>query len=247
MRILPFLLLLLFSCRHNIPANLTASEARKAENRATLAADSSALLPDTATVAELPPPATDTLPPIDYDTTQWTEVIRLDSTIRLDIRYATDNNFVGEKMYDCARCLLRPQVARAVVAAHRELREQGYGLKMYDCYRPRPYQWRLWNKVPDARYVADPRRGSAHNRGAAVDLTVVDSLGNELDMGTPYDFFGEKAYPAYTNLPDSVLANRRLLARVMQRHNFLPIRTEWWHFNYNGRRPEISDDTWGCE
>ncbi len=187
-----------------------------------------------------------TLPPIDFDTTEWAEVIRLDSTILLDLRYATDSNFVGEAMYECGRCLLRPRVARALVAAHQQLRTQGFGLKLYDCYRPRPIQYKLWEKMPDPRYVANPDRGSAHNRGAAIDLTLVDSTGTELDMGTPYDFFGPRAYPGYTDLPEEVLANRRLLSETLQQQNFLPIRTEWWHFNFNMTRPPLSDYLWQC-
>lgn len=191
-------------------------------------------------------PPVDTLPPIDYDTTAWTELIRLDSTFVLDIRYATDSNFVGEAMYDCGRCFLRPRVAKALAAAQGDLRPQGYRIKLYDCYRPRPIQYKLWEKVPDPRYVANPDRGSAHNRGAAVDLTLVDSLGQELDMGTPFDFFGERAYPGFRDLPEAVLRNRDLLSTTLQAHRFLPIRTEWWHFNYNMKRPELSDFVWNC-
>jgi D-alanyl-D-alanine dipeptidase len=191
--------------------------------------------------------ALETLPPIDYDTSQWTELIRLDSSIMLDIRYATPNNFVGEQLYDCGRCLLRPRVAQAIAAAHRELSEAGYGLKMYDCYRPRPYQQRLWDKVPDARYVARPSRGSVHNRGAAVDLTLFDrATGRELAMGTDYDFFGPEAHAAYAGLPDSVLAHRQLLQQTLRRHGFATIRTEWWHFDYRGPRYPLSDELWSC-
>ena len=192
------------------------------------------------------PPAQDTIVP-DYDTTQWLEVIHLDPTVRMDLRYATDNNFVGEQMYDCGRCWLRPKVARAVVRAHQNLQERGYGLKMYDCYRPGPYQQRLWDKVPDPRYVANPARGSVHSRGAAVDLTVVDfETGEELDMGTDYDFFGEAAYTTTTDLPAEVLANRQILQDALLAEGFLTIRTEWWHFNFSGPRYELSEDVWPC-
>lgn len=186
------------------------------------------------------------VPVYDYDTTEWLEVIALDSSIRLDIRYATANNFVGEVMYACGRCFLRPPVARAIVKIHRELREQGLGLKMYDCYRPRDVQWKLWRKVPDPRFVADPRKGSVHNRGGAVDLTIVDEQGAELPMGTDYDYFGREAYQNYTNLPDSVLANRRLLRTIMAKYSFAPISTEWWHYNYRSRHFPIADKEWNC-
>jgi len=183
----------------------------------------------------------------DYDTTEWTELTRLDSTIRLDLRYATTSNFVKAKMYDCGRCFLRPAVARAVVAAHRKLREQGLGLKMFDCYRPRPVQWKLWEKVPDPRYVADPRKGSMHNRGAAADLTIVDSTGHEPDMGTGFDFFGEEACHDYLNLPETVLENRKLLRNTMEENGFQLTRTEWWHYSYRPKFFPIGDWVWPCE
>ncbi|MFQ5448340.1 MAG: D-alanyl-D-alanine dipeptidase [Saprospiraceae bacterium] len=182
----------------------------------------------------------------DYDTTEWAELTQLDPTIRLDLRYATDNNFVKAQIYDCGRCFLRPSVARAVVAAHRQLQKQGLGLKMFDCYRPRPVQWKLWKMVPDPRYVADPRKGSMHNRGAAADLTVVDSTGRELDMGTGFDFFGEKAYHDFHGLPDNVLKNRQLLLNTMEQHGFRHIRTEWWHYSFQPETFPIADWVWPC-
>ncbi|MCO6487790.1 MAG: M15 family metallopeptidase [Phaeodactylibacter sp.] len=182
----------------------------------------------------------------DYDTARWTDLARLDTSIFIDMRYATTDNFVQEKMYECGRCILRPEAARAVAAAHRELQRQGLALKMLDCYRPHPIQWKLWEKVPDRRYVSDPRKGSMHNRGAAVDLTLADSTGRELPMGTPYDFFGPEAHPSYQALPDSVLANRALLRETMIRHGFRPIRTEWWHYSFGGKNYALSDMLWKC-
>ena len=183
----------------------------------------------------------------DYDTTLWTDIAHLDSSIVLDLKYATPDNFVKEKMYDCARCFLRPEVARRIVLIQKELQKKGYGLKMLDCFRPRPIQWKLWNKVPDPRYVSDPRKGSMHNRGAAVDLTLVDKNGNELDMGTPYDFFGRRAYSTFTNLPDSIMQRRKLLNLVMKNQKFHPIRTEWWHFSWKGKNYPLSDMLWKCK
>ncbi|MBK6932094.1 MAG: D-alanyl-D-alanine dipeptidase [Saprospirales bacterium] len=170
----------------------------------------------------------------------------LDTSIQLDIRYATTNNFTESKIYDCARCLLRIETARALVRAQRSLRQQGLSLKMYDCYRPRPYQQRLWDKVPDPNYVTPPEKGSMHSRGAAVDLTIVDAQGNELDMGTPYDYFGREAHTDYTNLPATALNNRRLLRRAMQSVGLRGIRTEWWHFSYQGKSFPLSDWVWEC-
>ena len=113
---------------------------------------------------------------VDYDTQKWTELSVLDNTITLDMRYATTNNFVKAQMYDCGRCFVRPEAAKAVAKAHKILKDKGYGgLKMFDCYRPRPYQKRLWDKMPDSRYVTPPWKGSQHTRGLAVDLS---SLGH---------------------------------------------------------------------
>ena len=211
----------------------------------------------TQSLANLPP-ATDTLPApamatklrpkpvIDYDTTKWLEMIALDSTIAVDVRYATANNFVGEPMYECGRCFFRPEVAQALLAAHRELQTKGMGLKFFDCYRPRPVQWKLWNKVPDPRFVADPRKGSVHNKGGAADLTIVYADGRELDMGVPFDFFGPEGYHDYAGFPDSVLQNRRLLRETMARHGLAHIRTEWWHYNYRPKSYRLSDWEWPC-
>lgn len=180
------------------------------------------------------------------DTTQWLEPGKLEPGIVLDIRYATTNNFVGEKLYPCQRCFLKPAVAKAIAGVHRELKKQGLGLKMFDCYRPHSVQWALWKKVPDPRYVADPRKGSMHNRGSAVDLTIVDSQGKELEMGTPYDYFGVEAYINYTNLPQKVLANRKLLRDVMVANGFRTTSTEWWHFSYTKAAYPIADMRWDC-
>ncbi len=190
------------------------------------------------------PPAPRT---IDYDSSQWRDILDEDPSILLDIRYATDNNFMQQKVYDCGRCFYRPAVAKALAEVQASLRPLGLGLKMFDCYRPAPYQQRLWDIMPDARYVARPEKGSVHGRGAAADLTLVQlDSGEELDMGTPYDFFGEAAYTTTTDLSPAVLANRQTLQEAMLAAGFLTIRTEWWHFNFSGPRYELSDWVWPC-
>ncbi|MFK8009628.1 MAG: M15 family metallopeptidase [Saprospiraceae bacterium] len=183
----------------------------------------------------------------DYDTTQWTDLHHLDSTIIIDMRYATTNNFVKEKMYDCSRCFLRPQVAKKIVEAHLMLQEGGLSLKMLDCFRPRPIQQKLWNKFKNPLYVTNPAKGSMHNRGAAVDLTIVDADGKQLDMGTAFDYFGKEAHHAYTKLSKEVLANRKLLLETMQAVELHPITTEWWHYSFRGKRYELSDMLWECD
>lgn len=175
------------------------------------------------------------------------ELTTLAPSIRLDIRYATPNNFTKAKIYDCARCLLRPEAAKALAEAQEILQKKGYSLKMFDCYRPRPYQQRLWDKVPNPDYVTPPAKGSMHSRGAAVDLTIVDAKGVELDMGTPYDFFGEKAHTDYTKLSATILANRDLLRKTLESVGFKGIRTEWWHFSFQKKQFPLADYVWPCE
>ncbi len=207
------------------------------------------------TIAETPPiEVKDTIPvhvpKFDYDTTKWLDLADLDPTIVMDLRYATANNFVEEKMYECGRCFMRPKAARKLVETHKALQEQGFALKMYDCYRPRPVQQKLWDKVPNPNYVARPWKGSEHNKGVAVDLTIVDKDGKELDMGTPYDFFGKEAHQTYTKFDNpEVVKNRQLLRRTLRKYGFKHIRTEWWHYSYKGKvvSRAISDMLWNCE
>jgi zinc D-Ala-D-Ala dipeptidase len=177
----------------------------------------------------------------------FVELISIDKSIKIDIKYATTDNFVKEKMYNCGKCFLRPEVADAIAKANKELNKKGLGLKMFDCYRPRPFQQKLWDKVPDDRYVTNPKKGSMHNRGAAVDLTLVDKNGKELDMGTPFDFFGEKAYQTCTTLPKEVLENRKTLNTALENVGFKTIRTEWWHFSYTKKKYQLSDWFWDCK
>lgn len=186
-------------------------------------------------------------PKPDYDTSQWIEITELLPEALIDLKYATTDNFVEEKMYECGRCFVRPAVGQALRDVQNELQKQGLRLKFFDCYRPRPIQWKLWEKVPDPRYVADPRKGSMHNRGAAVDITLVDAEGKELDMGTGFDFFGPQAYHNFTDLPPEVLNNRRLLKKTMEQHQFRPTSTEWWHYSYRPQSYPISDMLWACK
>jgi D-alanyl-D-alanine dipeptidase len=201
---------------------------------------------DTTPVEVIEPVA----PPPDYDTTLWTEVIRLDSSFVLDLRYATDSNFVGEQMYECGRCFLRPAAAHSLAKVQDSLEKRGLGLKLFDCYRPLPVQWRLWNKVPDRRYVADPRKGSQHNKGVAVDLTIIDlASGEVLDMGTAYDYFGGEAWHRATvGFGEPIRGNRELILAVMEGFGWKRTNSEWWHYSYPMSRVEAPIDSmeWKC-
>jgi zinc D-Ala-D-Ala dipeptidase len=164
----------------------------------------------------------------------------------IDIKYATKDNFTKKVIYPCGKCYLRPLAATAIFKANTILKEKyGYKLKMFDCYRPRPAQQRLWDVVPNPDYVTPPAKGSMHNKGLAVDLTIVDKNGKELDMGTPYDFFGEKAHTDNLTLPKNVLENRTILKDVMKSVGFDGIRTEWWHFSYK-TTAGLSSWEWAC-
>lgn len=167
---------------------------------------------------------------------QTKDFVRLDSLspyFYYDIRYATPNNFVEEAVYDCGLCLLRPEAAQALIKANEYFMNKGYCIQLFDCYRPYEVQKKLWEIVPNPAYVADPYNGgSVHNRGAAVDLTLVDFNGNPVDFGTDYDFFGREAHIDNMNHDQKILDNRKLLQDGMKAHGFKGIRTEWWHFSY---------------
>lgn len=152
--------------------------------------------------------------------------------IRLDIRYATTNNFTGRPVYPSAKAFLRRATAENLAQAEDDLEKSGLGLKVYDAYRPLSVQKIFWSIMPDERYVADPAKGSRHNRGTAVDVTLVRlNTGAELPMPSGYDDFSDKAHYAYTNLTANVISNRTLLRDTMVRHGFAPLATEWWHFD----------------
>jgi D-alanyl-D-alanine dipeptidase len=182
---------------------------------------------------------------IDFDTTLWTELKAQDGYL-IDIKYATKDNFVKEVIYPCARMFLRPEVAIALAKVNAALLSKGYKLKLFDGYRPKPAQQKLWDKVPDRNYVAPPWEGSMHNRGVAIDLTLADLQGKEIDMGTPYDFFGPRAHRDFQELPEQILKHRQLLRSVMESHGFQSIRTEWWHYSYTKGSYPLDDWQWAC-
>src|SRR5207302_168764 len=151
--------------------------------------------------------------------------------VRLDIRYATENNFTHQRVYAEARCLLRRAVAERLARVQAALAVDELGLLVFDCFRPLSVQRRFWALVPDERYVADPRKGSRHNRGAAIDLTLVDAGGKPLDMGTDFDDFGPRAHRDFRELPQPALDHRARLERAMAKEGFTGLPTEWWHFD----------------
>ena len=165
-----------------------------------------------------------------------------------EIKYATPDNFLKQAVYDCGECYLRKSTAEALVKANEAFKQLGYRIKLFDCYRPLSVQKKMWKILPGTHYVANPAKGSKHNRGAAVDLTLVDAQGKELNMGTPFDFFGKEAHHTYTQHSKEVLENRKLLKETLDKYNFKSIYSEWWHYEY---RPEMQSKVenfeWQCE
>ena len=164
-----------------------------------------------------------------------------------DLRYATTNNFLKEQVYDCAECYVRAKTAKALLRANKDFKVAGTKIKFFDCYRPNSVQYKMWKLVPNPQYVANPVKGSIHNRGGAVDITLVTLEGMELDMGTDFDFFGKRAYHDNRALPQKVLDNRKLLKETMEKNGFWSIRTEWWHYNLKAAtRDKVADFKWEC-
>ncbi|MFH0733420.1 MAG: M15 family metallopeptidase [bacterium] len=159
----------------------------------------------------------------------------LDSTIVFDVKYATKDNFTKQVLYPTGNVYIRKVVGEKLVLANKYLKEKyNLKIKVYDAYRPLSVQKIMWKIMPDNRYVADPKKGSRHNRGAAVDLTLIDENGQELDMGTPYDDFTQKAHSTYKDLPADVLKNRTILQETMKKFGFEEIESEWWHYDFKG-------------
>ncbi|HTL70929.1 MAG TPA: M15 family metallopeptidase [Candidatus Eisenbacteria bacterium] len=151
--------------------------------------------------------------------------------IRIDVRYATENNFMKERLYPAARCLVRREVAAKLARVQDRLEARGLGLKIFDGYRPLSVQKKMWARFPVEGYVANPAKGYNHNRGAAVDLTLVDGKGNELPMPSAYDEFSERAHRDYAGGTEAERENRALLQSEMEREGFHGLTTEWWHFD----------------
>ncbi|NTW11571.1 MAG: D-alanyl-D-alanine dipeptidase, partial [Chlorobiaceae bacterium] len=164
----------------------------------------------------------------------FVDVGELDPGIVLDIRYATANNFTGQAIYPVARCLLRRDAALRLLKVEQNIEKQGYRLIVFDCYRPLRAQKRFWEIMPDERYVADPSKGSRHNRGAAVDVGLADSAGRPLPMPSAYDEFSQKSHRGWKGASSEALKNSAILEAAMKSEGFEPFPTEWWHFDAPG-------------
>ncbi|OYY70151.1 MAG: hypothetical protein B7Y00_08545 [Sphingomonadales bacterium 17-56-6] len=173
-----------------------------------------------------------------HDPQRLLELIKLDPTIRLDMRYATTNNFTGRVLYDEARAFLATPAALAVVRASKAAQADGFGLTIYDAYRPWRITKKLWDATPvgpKKEYVANPKRGSKHNRGCAVDLTLHDlQTGQLVEMPTGFDDFSDKAHRDYRGATAVASAHRARLAGYLEAEGFVGLSNEWWHFDFTG-------------
>ena len=189
-------------------------------------------------VAELRRDALAATPPAqsgDFRPSALVELVTLDPTIHLDIRYATRHNFLGEPLYSQPRAFLQRPAAEALVRAHRALAAQGYGLLVHDGYRPWYVTKMFWDATPADKheFVADPAQGSRHNRGCAVDLTLYDlKTGKAVEMPSLYDEMSTRAYADYPGGTDEQRRLRALLRAAMEAQGYTVYPQEWWHFDY---------------
>lgn len=165
-----------------------------------------------------------------------------------DMKYAISENFLKAKVYDCATCILRFKTVKALLNANAAFIKKGYKIKIFDCYRPLDVQKKMWEIVPNPSYVADPSKGSIHNRGGAVDISLVKINGDSIDMGTKFDFFGIEASHNFKNLSKKVKANRKLLKTTMISNGFAIFESEWWHYNLKtGLTDKVSNFKIDCD
>lgn len=164
------------------------------------------------------------------DTSGLVNVSSVDKNMIIDMRYATTKNGAKKKLYPGNVCLLRKETAAKLEKANAEFMQKGYRIKIWDAYRPLSAQKELWNVEKDRNFVASPVSGSKHNRGAAVDITLVDKNGTELEMPSDFDDFTQKAYRDNKNISAKAKENITYLADVMKKYGFEPLNSEWWHF-----------------
>ena len=177
-------------------------------------------------------------PPVEAGNSRRSDLVdlaTLDPRIKLDIRYATSDNFLSTPVYSSARAFLQRPAAEALLRAHRELLKQGYGLLIFDAYRPWYVTRMFWVATPPDKheFVANPAEGSRHNRGCAVDLTLYDlATGREVEMTGVYDEMSERSYPDYAGGTAAQRSHRQVLRRAMEDQGFTVYQSEWWHFDY---------------
>lgn len=169
-------------------------------------------------------------------------------TFDYNMKYATEDNFLKSKVYDCGICYLRYKTVKALIEANKRFIKKGYRIQLLDCYRPLDVQKKMWEIVSNPSYVANPSKGSIHNRGGAVDLTLITLDGKPLDMGTPFDFFGKEASHSYPLKDKTIRDNRKLLKKIMLKSGFSALDSEWWHYNLiDAKEDKLSNAKWQCD
>jgi len=225
----------------------TACKEKSVKEKSLDTKSDSVIVLDTQTQSRIAPREDALKSLVDIADTTFVRLADYSSDFEYDLRYATENNFLKAKVYNCAECYTRVKTAKALIKANNDFIKQGYKIKFYDCYRPNSVQYKMWEIVPNPQYVANPVKGSIHNKGGAVDITLVTLSGDELDMGTDFDFFGKKAYHDNTDLPKEILKNRKVLKETMEKYGFWSVRTEWWHYNLSSASNDrIADFKWEC-
>jgi D-alanyl-D-alanine dipeptidase len=176
----------------------------------------------------------------------WKEIDFKEMHIIEKLAYADTANFMHEKIYPCAKCFLRNEAAVALLKANQLAAQLNLHLVLFDCYRPKVYQQKMYDLVKNPDYVALPTKGSMHNKGLAVDIGLADNSGNLLDFGCAFDDFSDKAHYSYPGIAATAKANRRLLRDIMIQAGFEAYKNEWWHFNYRKAEYPVEDFIWKC-
>lgn len=182
-----------------------------------------------------------------YDTSQWTEITDVPGRIKLDLKYAEDNLRYGTKIYDCGKCFLTKEAADGLEALIDSFHSDGYSIKIFECYRPRKYQNKMSALESKPSFTGQQLISAMHQRGLAVDFTLCDLEGNELDMGTDFDHSGQEAYHDFAELPEAIKQRRRYLLNTTRVFGFQGTRTEWWHYVHRHSTSVMSVDEWYCD
>ena len=179
--------------------------------------------------------------------TSFVKLTNFSNDFIFEMKYATIDNFLKTQVYDCDECYLRMKTIKNLIAANAEFQSLGLRIKLFDCYRPLDVQKKMWQLVSNPDFVADPKKGSIHNRGGAVDITLVDATGKELEMGTTFDFFGPEASHNFQGFSKKIRKNRALLKEVMLKHHFKSFDSEWWHYNLiDSSKDPLANFKWKC-
>ena len=182
----------------------------------------------------------------DYDTSLWAEILPLPGKLIIDLQYATSNTPTGEALYECPRCFLTKEAAHGFQGMLKKINEDGYIVKIWDCYRPKSVHDQLLERATEIGYKRNNMRGPMHARGLAIDITLCDLEGKALDMGSSFDEKGKTASHIYMGLSPEVMERRKYLLSTTREFGFQAIRDEWWHYNYRFTSAVMQNFLWPC-